>query len=118
VDHDHSQATAKPLKQHNTTVYFTTVWCSTVTEYRHAKKNNADALRAERGPCLSVNVTPGALHRAMGILNAILVALDTRGYTTKIEMDGGYPHTVIAVGTERVSMSIEEVIECVERNRL
>jgi len=87
----------------------------TLHRYRHAKKNNADALRPERGPCLSVNVTPGALHRAMGILNAILVALDTRGYTTKIEMDGGYPHTVIAVGTERVSMSIEEVIECVEQ---
>ena len=57
-------------------------------EYRHAKKNNADAPRPERGPCLSVNVTPGALHRAMGILNAILVALDTRGYTTKIEIRG------------------------------
>jgi len=87
----------------------------TLHRYRHAKKNNADALRPERGPCLSLNVTAGALHRALGILNAILVALDTRGYTTKIEMDGGYPHTVIVVGTERVSMQIEEVIECVEQ---
>ena len=73
-----------------------------------------DTLQPERGPCLSLNVTEAALPRALGIKNALLVALDTRGFATQIEMNGGYPRTVITVGTERVSMQIEEVIEHVE----
>ncbi|MDZ7631312.1 MAG: hypothetical protein U5K74_08185 [Gemmatimonadaceae bacterium] len=53
--------------------------------------------------------------RALSILNAVLVTLDVRGYTSRIEMDAGHPHTVITVGRERVFMQIEEVIEHVEQ---
>lgn len=87
----------------------------TMHRYRRAKKWGNDTLQAERGPCLSLDVTAAAMPRALGIFNALLVALDTRGFTTKIEMDGGFPHTVITVGTERISMKIEEVIDYVEQ---
>ncbi len=88
----------------------------TMHRYRRAKASPYNGtLQAERGPCLSLNVTAATLPRTLGILNALLVALDVRGYTTRIEMDAGHPHTVITVGTERVSMQIEEVIEHVEQ---
>ncbi len=88
----------------------------TMHRYRRVKASPYNGmLQPERGPCLSLNVTAATMPRVLGILNALLVALDARGYKTRIEMDAGHPRTVITVGTERVSMQIEEVIEHVEQ---
>ena len=88
----------------------------TMHRYRRAKASEYNGtLQPDLGPCLSLNVTAATMPRVLGILNALLVALDARGYTTRIEMDGGHPSTVITLGTERVSMQIEEVIEHVEQ---
>jgi hypothetical protein len=89
----------------------------TTHRYRRAKASSYNGtLQPERGPCLSLNITAATMPRVLGVLNALLVALDARGYTTRIEMDAGHPRTVITVGTERVSMQIEEVIEHVEQS--
>ena len=64
--------------------------------------------------CLGVRVSLDSVDRAMCIYDALLKALDLRGYTTAIS-PGDEPGTLVRVGEEDVSITIEEKLERADR---
>ncbi len=85
-----------------------------VAAFRHAKNDPKGYLQPKIRPCLAVLVTLDSADRAMCIYDALLKALDSRGYTAAIT-SGDQPSTVIRVGDEDVAVLLEEKVERVER---
>jgi hypothetical protein len=65
--------------------------------------------------CLGVRVTLDSVDRAMCIYDALLKALDLRGYQPSIRQ-GEEAGTIVKVGQEDVSVTIEEKLERVTRD--
>jgi hypothetical protein len=89
----------------------------TVAALRRAKPNHQGYL-IPTVPALNVNVSLDGADRAMCILDALLKALDARGYETTIHparSDETRPATVVKIGGDEVPISLTERIDVVER---
>jgi hypothetical protein len=88
----------------------------TVSALRRAKPN-AQGYLVPRTAALSVDVTLDGADRAMCILDALMKALDARGYSTSIrsaQCEGERPETVARVRDEDVAISLTERVQVVE----
>jgi hypothetical protein len=81
---------------------------------RRAKRDARGYLQPKNRRCLAVLVTLDSADRAMCIYDALLKALEARGYRASVTSDE-QPRTVIRVGEEDVGVLLEEKIERVER---
>ncbi len=88
----------------------------TVAALRRAKQDEQGYLRHKATSYLAVRVTLDSADRAMCILDALLRALDARGFATMIRA-GDHPTTVVRIREEELSIAIEERIKRVERTR-
>lgn len=88
----------------------------TITALRRAKPN-AQGYLVPATQVLNVDVTIDGADRAMCILDALLKALDARGYSTSIRPahEGVRPATVVRVGEEDVAIGLSEKVDLVER---
>jgi hypothetical protein len=89
----------------------------TVTALRRAKPNSQGYL-VPRASIVDVYVSLDGADRAMCIVDALLKALDARGFTTSIrpsQQDGNRATTVVRIGEEDVPISLSERIDVVER---
>lgn len=86
----------------------------TVVALRRAKPDHRGYLKSKQ-PCLSAEVTLDSSDRAMCILDALLKALDARGYSTTIRKDGEVHLTEVHIGTEAVAISLVERVDRIER---
>lgn len=86
----------------------------TVAALRRAKPDEQGYLRPKTTSWLAVRVTLDSADRAMCILDALLKALDARGYATTIRA-GDQPATIVRIREEELSIAIEERIKRVER---
>ena len=57
--------------------------------------------------CLNVRVSKTSLHRALRIMDALLKALDARGYSAEVSKDGPMA-TYILIGAEKVKVRLSE----------
>lgn len=85
----------------------------TVQALRTAKGDERGVLRA-RQSCLAVNVSIATADRAMSIYDALLKALDARGFPTAVRVGEG-AGTFVSVGDERIGISLDEEINRTER---
>jgi len=85
-----------------------------VAAFRHAKPDHQGYLEPKASPCLSVRVTLDSADRAMCIMDALIKALDSRGFTVGIR-GGERPATVVSLGEEEVNIALEERVKRVER---
>lgn len=85
-----------------------------VKALRRAKRDHQGYLQPKLGACLGVRVTLDSVDRAMCIYDALLKALDMRGYKSSIS-PGDEPGTLVRVGEEDVSVTIDEKLERVDR---
>jgi hypothetical protein len=85
-----------------------------VKALRRAKRDPSGYLQPKTRPCLAVRVTLDSADRAMCIYDALLKALDARGYPATIT-SGDQSSTVIRIRDENVAVLIEEKVERVER---
>lgn len=85
------------------------VACS-VKALRRAKRDHQGYLRPRTGPCLGVQVTLDSVDRSMCIYDALLKALDGRGFASSIR-PGEVPGSIVRVGEEDVSVRVEEKLE-------
>jgi hypothetical protein len=87
----------------------------TVIALRRAKSDTQRGLQP-KSTCLSVQVSLESADRALCIYDALLKALSARGYPTTIR-EGEQPKTCVRIGEEDVSITIEERIKRVERQK-
>lgn len=85
-----------------------------VKALRRAKRDHQGYLQAKTGACLGARVTLDSVDRTMCIYDALLKALDLRGYASSIS-PGDEPGTFVRVGEEDVSVMIEEKLERADR---
>jgi hypothetical protein len=82
------------------------------------EKNNPDdygMLRCSwNRRCMNVRVSKTALHRALRIMDALLKALETRGYSAEVSKDGPAA-TYILIGSEKVKVRLSEKADRGER---
>jgi hypothetical protein len=64
--------------------------------------------------CLDINIGPQSIHRAMCILNALLKALESRGYQIVAKKESPHP-ICICVLDETIEFSLEERLKKVKR---
>jgi hypothetical protein len=64
--------------------------------------------------CMNVRVSKTALHRALRIMDALLKALETRGYSAEVPKDGPVA-THILIGAEKIKVRLSEKANRVER---
>jgi hypothetical protein len=86
----------------------------TVVALRRAKPDQHGYLTAKQ-PCLSARVTLDSSDRAMCILDALIKALDARGYSTTVRKNGEVNVTEVHIGNEAVGISLIEQVNRVER---
>ena len=85
-----------------------------VKALRKAKRDHQGFLQPQTGACLGVRVSLDSVDRAMCVYDALLKALDHRGYPASIP-PGDQPGTSVRVGEEDVSVMIEEKLERLDR---
>lgn len=81
-----------------------------VAALRRAKRDHQGYLHPKTGSSLGVRVTLDSVDRAMCIYDALLKALERRGYTASIRLEGE-PVTIVRVGDEEVAVIVEEKLE-------
>jgi hypothetical protein len=86
----------------------------TVAALRRAKPDHRGYLKPKQS-CLSAEVTLDSSDRAMCILDALIKALDARGYTTTIRKNGEVAVTEDHIGNEAVAISLIEQVNREER---
>lgn len=85
----------------------------TVAALRRAKPDTQGCLQP-KGPCLAVQVTLDSADRALCVLDALLKALDVRGYPTALragQREGERHATVVRLGDEDVAIALAERVE-------
>jgi len=82
---------------------------------RRAKSDSRGYLQPKSRPCLAVLVTMESADRAMCIYDALLKALDSRGYPVTVTTSD-QPTTTVRIGDEDVAVLLEEIVERQERN--
>lgn len=90
----------------------------TVSALRRAKPN-AQGYLVPTTPVLNVDVTLDGADRAMCILDALLKALETRGYSTSIrpaQQEGATSATIVRIGAEDVAIRLSERVDIAERS--
>jgi hypothetical protein len=94
---------------------------ASVHALRKAKTDGQHRLVPRSARCLSLSVTLGTVDRALCIMDALIKALEERGFVVeaKATEQGGLPlaSTVIGVGEEHVDISLHERVDRVERPR-
>jgi hypothetical protein len=85
-----------------------------VTALRRAKSDHKGYLQPKTRPCLAVMVTLDSADRAMCVYDALLKALDSRGYPVTVTT-GDQSSTFVRIGEEDVAVLLEEKVERVER---
>jgi hypothetical protein len=86
----------------------------TVIAFRRAKPDRRGYLQPKQ-PCLSAEVTLDSSDRAMCIFDALLKALEARGYVTAIRKNGEAHLTEVHIGDEAVAIALTERVDRVER---
>ncbi len=81
-----------------------------VAALRRGKRDHQGYIRPKSGACLGVSVTLDSVDRAMCIYDALLKALDSRGFTSSLPQGDG-PATLVHIGTECVGVVIEERVD-------
>ena len=64
--------------------------------------------------CMNVRVSKTSLHRALRIMDALLKALEARGYSAEVSKDGSMA-TYILIGDEKVKVRLSEKVNRSER---
>jgi hypothetical protein len=94
---------------------------ASVRALRKAKTDGQHRLVARSASCLSVSVTLGTVDRALCVLDALLKALEERGYavevTTKEQYGASVRSTQVRVGEQQVGITLDERVDRVERAR-
>jgi hypothetical protein len=94
---------------------------ASVHALRKAKSDAQHRLVPRSARCLSLSVTLGTVDRALCIMDALIKALDERGYTVEVtaaeQRDSSHAATSIRIGEERVGISLDERVDRVERPR-
>jgi hypothetical protein len=94
---------------------------SSVHALRKAKTDGQHRLVPRSMRCLSLSVTLGTVDRALCIMDALIKALDERGYAVEVkstEQSGSTAaSTMVRVGEEQVDISLDERVDRVERPR-
>lgn len=85
-----------------------------VKALRKAKRDHQGYLQPRTGPCLGVQVTLDSVDRSMCIYDALMKALDGRGFASSMGQ-GEEPGTIVRVGEEDVSVTIEEKLDRTEQ---
>lgn len=78
-------------------------------------KPDANGVLKPKGDCLDVHVTLDSSDRAICILDALIKALDVRGYPTTIQRNGESVTTSVRVIEEDIAISVSEQVNRVER---
>jgi hypothetical protein len=92
-----------------------TLVAKAVAALRRTKPDDQGFLRPQSA-CLHVRVTLDSADRAMNILDALLKALEVRGFATAIRT-GDWPGTYVRIGEEDVGIALEERVRRVELPR-
>jgi hypothetical protein len=87
-----------------------------VAALRRGKCDHKGYVQPKTGPCLAAMVTLDSADRAMCVYDALLKALDSRGYPVTVTT-GDQSSTVVRIGEEDVAVLLEEKVERVERKR-
>ena len=83
----------------------------TKARLERAEPDTFGILRARlNSPSLDVRVSKSSLHRALRIMDALVKALEARGYRIEVARNG-YVHTWVRVGAERVKVALVEKTE-------
>ncbi len=85
-----------------------------VAALRRGKRDHQGYLEPKTSACLGVRVTLDSVDRAMCIYDALLKALDSRGYTTSMPQGEG-PATLVRIGEEDIGVVIEEKVDRADR---
>jgi hypothetical protein len=80
----------------------------TVSKFKKAKVNASGEFMAFAGDTLDVDVSPAALDRALRLFDALIRALESRGFPTTLERIGYKRYTVVHLGVENVTLSMRE----------
>ncbi|MEJ7761025.1 MAG: hypothetical protein WKF55_15700 [Gemmatimonadaceae bacterium] len=86
----------------------------TIIALRRAKPDSNGVLKP-KGDCLDVQVTLDSSDRTMCILDALIKALDLRGYRTTIRRNGENVSTSVRIIEEDIAISLSEQVNRVER---
>jgi hypothetical protein len=94
---------------------------ASVHALRKARTGGQHRLAPRSMRCLSLSVTLGTVDRALCIMDALIKALDERGYAVEVkstEQSGASAvSTMVRVGEEQVGISLDERVDRVERPR-
>jgi hypothetical protein len=94
---------------------------ASVHALRKAKTDGQHRLVPRSARRLLLSVTLGTVDRALCMMDALIKALDERGFTVEIEAaeqsDSSRASTVVQVGEERVGIALDERVDRVERPR-
>lgn len=85
-----------------------------VAMLRRAKPGDRGYLMP-KGECLDVQVTLDSSDRAMCILDALIKALDSRGYPTSIRKNGDTVSTSVRIAEQDVAIKLTEHVDRIER---
>ena len=64
---------------------------------------------------LNIHVTRSSLDRALRIMDALLKALEKRGFSVEVILDGRNPKTKVLIGGDAVAIRLDERTRRVER---
>jgi hypothetical protein len=88
---------------------------ATVHLLRKTKPDGQHRLTPHGKRALALTVTMGTADRAMCIYDALIKALEERGYSVDAVADEKTTTTTVLVGEERVSIALEERVDRIER---
>lgn len=86
----------------------------TVKSLSSAKPNDRGLVRPRAARCLEVEVSPALVDRAGRILDALIRALEDRGHSMTAG-EGEGPKTCVTVLSEKLSIRLEESLNCEEK---
>jgi len=82
----------------------------TVLALRKAKPDEEGHLVERGGSCLALDATMGTIDRALRLYDALIKALESRGYRVQIIPGEHRPATVVHIGSEQVPLAIVEPV--------
>ncbi|VTT98784.1 Uncharacterized protein OS=Kordia algicida OT-1 GN=KAOT1_19457 PE=4 SV=1 [Gemmataceae bacterium] len=86
----------------------------TVKSLTSAKPNERGLVRPRAMRCLEVEVSPAAIDRAGRVMDALVRALESRGHTVAAG-DAEGPKTCLTILGEKLSVRLEEEVNCQEK---
>lgn len=82
---------------------------------RNSKADAEQRLLPRGKRCLALRVTLGTVDRALRVYDALIKALEARGYAVAVVEEAQGPATVVRIGQDAVSVVIEERVDRDER---